>query len=126
MSVLVDTSVWIDYFRTEKDSEKLDFVIDENLIVINDLILAELIPSLRLKNQQRIIELLGNIEKLDLSINWDQIMEFQFQCLKNGLNVIGIPDLILSQTSKQNHCNIYTFDSHFKLIKGILKLQLVE
>jgi predicted nucleic acid-binding protein len=126
MSVLVDTSVWIDYFRTEKDSEKLDFFIDENLIVINDLILAELIPSLRLKNQQRIIELLGNIEKLDLSINWDQIMEFQFQCLKNGLNGIGIPDLIIAQNSKQNHCNIYTFDSHFKLIKGILKLQLVE
>ena len=47
MSVLVDTSVWIEYFRTGNYSEKVDFLIDENLLVINDLILAELIPFLR-------------------------------------------------------------------------------
>jgi predicted nucleic acid-binding protein len=126
MSVLVDTSIWIEYFRTGKDSEKLDFFIDENLIVINDLILAELVPSLRVQNQRKIIELLYNINKLDLSIDWDQIMEFQFQCLKNGLNGIGIPDLIIAQNAKQNHCNIYTFDRHFELMKDILKLQLAD
>ncbi|MBN1905914.1 MAG: PIN domain-containing protein [Deltaproteobacteria bacterium] len=126
MSVLVDTSIWIEYFRNGKNSEKLDFFIDENLIVINDLILAELVPSLKVQNQRKIIDLLNNINKLDLSINWDQIMEFQFQCLKNGLNGIGIPDLIIAQNAKQNHCNIYTLDSHFKLMKDILKLQLAE
>ncbi|MGO9146613.1 MAG: PIN domain-containing protein, partial [Desulfomonilia bacterium] len=41
MSILVDTSIWIEYFRSGNNSEKLDFLIDENLIVINDLILAE-------------------------------------------------------------------------------------
>ena len=55
MSVLVDTSVWIEYFRTGINSEKLDFLIDENLVVLNDLILAELVPSLRLRNQRKII-----------------------------------------------------------------------
>jgi predicted nucleic acid-binding protein len=44
MATIVDTSVWIDYFRAGNNSEKLDFLIDENLIVINDLILAELVP----------------------------------------------------------------------------------
>ena len=44
MSVLVDTSVWIEYFRSGNNFEKLDFLIDENLVVTNDLILAELIP----------------------------------------------------------------------------------
>ncbi|NLD39403.1 MAG: PIN domain-containing protein [Desulfatiglans sp.] len=126
MSVLVDTSIWIEYFRSGKNSEKLDFLFDENLIVINDLILAELVPFLRVQNQRKIIELLSEINKLDLSINWDQIMESQFQCLKNGLNGIGIPDLIIAQNAKQNHCNIYTFDKHFKLMKDILKLQLFE
>ena len=47
MQVLVDTSVWIEYFRTGKNAEKLDLLIDENIIVINDLILAELIPPLK-------------------------------------------------------------------------------
>ena len=124
MSVLVDTSIWIEYFRTGNNSEKLDFLIDENLIVINDLILAELVPSLRVRNQRRIVKLLYNINKLELSINWDQLIEFQFKCLKNGLNGIGIPDLIVAQNAKQNYCEIYSLDSHFKLMKDILRLQL--
>jgi len=124
MPVLVDTSIWIEYFRTGNNSEKLDFLIDENLIVINDLILAELVPSLRIRNRRKIVKLLYNINKLELSINWDQLIEFQFKCLKNGLNGIGIPDLIVAQNAKQNHCEIYSLDSHFQLMKDILRLQL--
>jgi len=98
MSVLVDTSIWMEYFKTGNNSEKLDFLIDENLIVINDLILAELVPSLRVRNQRKVVKLLYNINKLELSINWDQLIEFQFKCLKNGLNGIGrvnspVPDI---------------------------------
>jgi predicted nucleic acid-binding protein len=126
MSVIVDTSVWIDYFRSGNNSIKLDFLIDEELIVINDLILAELVPFLKVQKQRNIIKLLYTIKKLDLSLNWEQIIEFQFNCLKNGLNRIGIPDLIIAQNAKQNRCKIYSFDNHFRLMKGILELQLLE
>ncbi len=126
MSVLVDTSIWIEYFRTGNNSEKLDYLIDENLIVINDLILAELVPSLRVRNQRKIVELLNDINKLKLSINWDQLIDFQLKCLKNGLNGIGIPDLIVAQNARQNHCEIYSLDSHFKLMKDILRLQMLD
>ncbi len=44
MSVLVDTSIWIEYFRNGNNFEKLDCLIDENQVVTNDLILAELTP----------------------------------------------------------------------------------
>ena len=126
MPVLVDTSIWIEYFRSGSNSEKLDFLIDENLIVINDLILAELVPSLKVRKQRKIVELLYDIKKLELSINWDQIIEFQFKCLKNGLNGIGIPDLIVAQNAKQNRCEIYSLDNHFNLMKDILELQLLD
>jgi len=126
MSVIVDTSIWIDYFRSGNNSAKLDFLIDEELIVINDLILAELVPFLKVQNQRDIIKLLFTIKKLDLTLNWDQIIEFQFNCLKNGLNGIGIPDLIVAQNAKQNLCEIYSFDNHFRLMKDILELQLVD
>ncbi len=125
MSVLVDTSIWIEYFRSGNDSERLDFLIDENLIVINDLILAELVPFFNVRNQKKIVGLFYNINKLSLSINWDQLIEFQFKCLKNGLNGIGVPDLILAQNSKQNRCEIYSLDNHFRLMKDILELQLL-
>ncbi len=38
MSVLVDSSVWIAYFRGSRELSKLDFLIDKNLVVTNDLI----------------------------------------------------------------------------------------
>jgi predicted nucleic acid-binding protein len=63
MSVLVDTSVWVEYFRSGNNSEKLDFLIDENLIVTNDLILAELIPFLEVRKQRKLTNLLLNINK---------------------------------------------------------------
>ena len=125
MSVLVDTSVWVDYFRGGDNSAKLDLLIDENLIVINDLILAELIPFLRIRNQQKIINLLYNVKNLKLEINWNEIIDFQFKCLKNGLNGIGIPDLIIAQNANQNRCKIYTLDSHFSLMKESLGLKLM-
>jgi predicted nucleic acid-binding protein len=126
MSVIIDTSVWIDYFRTGNHSDKLDFLIDENLIVTNDLILAELVPSLRVRNQGKIVTLLYHVEKLPLIINWEQIIAFQFQCLKNGLNGIGISDLIIAQNAKQNHCEIYSIDHHFEMMKDILELDLLN
>ena len=126
MSILVDTSIWVEYFRSGKNTEKLDFLIDENLIVINDLILAELVPFLKFRNQRKIINLLFNINKLKLSINWNQIIYFQFKCLINGLNGIGIPDLIVAQNAKQNRCEIYSLDSHFRLMKDILEFQLTR
>ena len=124
MSVLVDTSIWIDYFRKGNDFEKLDFLIDENLVVINDLILAELIPVLKVKNQRKVIKLLHNINKLEIIINWEQIVEYQYKCLKSGINGVGIPDLIIVQNAKQNHCEIYSLDNHFQLLQGIFKIKL--
>ena len=125
MSLLVDTSVWIEYFRTGGLSENLDVFIDKNLIVTNDLILAELIPFLKVHRKEKTINLLLNIQKLDLAIDWNQIIEFQFKCLKNGLNGIGIPNFIVAQNAIQNHCEIYSLDNHFRLMQEILGLQLI-
>ncbi len=44
MDVLVDTSIWINYFKGGKDSTDLDALIDENLVATNDIILVELVP----------------------------------------------------------------------------------
>lgn len=124
MSVLVDTSIWVDYFRSGKKSRKLDFFIDENLLVTNDLILAELVPFLMFRKQRKVVELLLNIKKLNLCIDWDQIIEFQFKCLKNGLNGIGIPDLLIAQNAKQHQSTVYTLDKHFVLMKEILNIRI--
>ena len=126
MEVLVDTSIWIDYFRAGDNSEGLDYLIDENLIVINDIILAELVPYLKMKRQVKIIKLLSDINRVPLSIHWEEIIEFQVKCLKAGANGVGIPDLIIAQNAKQNNCKVYSLDKHFRLLNQVLKIKLYE
>ena len=124
MEVLVDTSVWIDYFRGDTNAQDLDLLIDENLLATNDLILTELIPYLKIKKQTKVIALLNEIKKLPLDIQWAEIIDYQVKCLKGGANGIGIPDLIIAQNAKQQNCKVYTLDKHFRLLNKILKLKL--
>ena len=126
MNILVDSSVWIDYFRGGKNSVRLDQFIEENLICINDLILAEIIPPLRLKNQNKLIELLNEISRIPLNINWSKIIQYQTICLKNGINKIGIPDFIIIDHVYENNIILFSLDKHFHLISNYINLKLVE
>jgi len=120
MEVLVDTSIWIDYFRGGDSSKDLDFLIDENLIVTNEIILAELVPYLKVKKQLKVIKLLHEVSMIPLDIYWEEIIEFQVKCLKSGANGVGIPDLIIAQNAKQNDCKVYSLDKHFRLLNQAL------
>ncbi len=124
MNVLIDTSVWIDYFRDGNNSTALDALISDNLVATNDIILAELIPFLKVKKQLPVVKLLQEINRLPLQINWEEIIEFQTKCLKSGANGVGIPDLIIAQNAKSNHCKVYSLDKHFRLLEKVIKVKL--
>jgi len=117
--VLVDTSIWIDYFRGGKNSSDLEILIDENIIVTNEIILAELIPYLKIKKQTEVIKLLNEVNQIPLDIHWEEIIQLQVKCLKSGANGVGIPDLIIAQNAKQYNCKIYSLDKHFKLLNKV-------
>jgi predicted nucleic acid-binding protein len=126
MSVLVDTSIWVEYFRNGNNLKRLDLLIDENLVVTNELILAELIPFLKIRKQRKIIELLNSVNKLHLNIKWDELIDYQVKCLKKGINGVGIPDLIIAQNAKQNDCEIYSSDNHFILLKTAINIKITS
>ena len=124
MVVLVDTSIWVDYFRGGDHSSDLDTLIDENLLVTNDIILAELIPYLKVKKQITVIKLLREISRFPMQINWEELIEYQVSCLKAGASGVGISDLLIAQNAKANNCRIYSLDKHFRLLSQIMKLKL--
>lgn len=126
MKILVDSSVWIGYFRSGEWGDILDTFIDENLVVTNELILAELIPFLQLQNQQKLIELLQTIEKLPLNINWEALIQIQTAALKSGLNGIGIPDLILAQNAIEHEAQIFSSDKHFAFVSQVSQLKCYD
>ncbi|HAQ62603.1 TPA: PIN domain nuclease [Candidatus Delongbacteria bacterium] len=126
MAVLADTSVWIDYFQGGENSGLMDQLIDENITVTNDIILAELLPYLMLKQQNKVIYLLKEISKIELKPDWNEIIEIQHKCLQNGINGIGIPDLIIAQNAKQNGAQLYTLEKHFGLLTEIAGIEIIK
>ena len=124
MHILVDTSIWVDYFKSGANSIRLDGLLEDNLIVINDIILAELVPFLIIKKQHKIVELLRSITLLPLKIDWVEIIQWQTACLNSGINGVGIPDLLIAQNSKQHNRAIYSLDKHFQLLNQVIDIQL--
>jgi predicted nucleic acid-binding protein len=125
MSVLVDSSVWIDYFRDRgSTADILDLLIEENLVIVNDLILAELVPFLSIRKEKRLIALLQNLERRPLIIDWENIIHLQIVCLNNGISGIGIPDLIIAQNAIGCGSRLLSNDKHFGLISKHSSLEL--
>lgn len=122
--VLVDSSVWIAFFKGAEEGRQLFSLLDTNQICINDLILAELIPSLNHKKELALVRLLQSIERTRLHIDWESIIEMQTINFKNGLNRVGVPDLIIAQNALQNDIPLFSFDRHFGIMKKSIGIKL--
>ena len=124
--ILVDTSIWIDYFSGKIYSFLLNKLIDRNLICVNNLILSELVPFLRHKKQYDLVDLLYSVKNIPVSIEWDKIINYQQINLKNGINKVGIPDLIILQNVIDNNLELFTHDKHFSLIHSHITFSLYK
>jgi hypothetical protein len=124
--ILVDSSAWIEYFRSSKSLSFLDELIESNQICINDLILTELIPYLHIKGLSHVIVSLKTLDKVPLNIQWDLIIQMQIINLQNGINKVGIPDLIILQHVIDNNLILFSLDKHFRLMKAFFEFQALD
>ncbi|HAC15858.1 MAG TPA: PIN domain nuclease [Bacteroidetes bacterium] len=121
--VLVDSSVWIQYFRYG-DGEKLSRLIEEDLVCTNELIFTEIAPILIKNGQNEVLDGLKALEFVPLIINWEGIRNLQLHNLNQGINKIGIPDLIILQQVIDEKLSLYTLDKHFKLMQKHVNFDL--
>jgi predicted nucleic acid-binding protein len=122
--VLVDSSVWIDYFKSS-NIDLLDKLLEEDLVCTNDLILTELVPALSHHKRNDIIDSLYVLENIPLKIDWKNIRNYQFLNLKNGINKVGIPDLMILQQVIDEKITLFSFDKHFRLMNTFLYFELL-
>lgn len=124
--ILVDTSIWIEFFKGNKDTKILNKLIDDNTLCVNDLILAELLPSINQRKEANLKDLLCRITNIPLKINWNEIIFMQTINLRNGINKVGIPDLIISQNAIENNLEIFTRDIHFELMSDLHGIKIFK
>jgi predicted nucleic acid-binding protein len=122
--ILVDSSVWIAFFRGSLPRDALFNLIDTNQICTNDLILSEIVPSLLIKKERSLVETLTKLERSALSIEWQEITLYQVKNLQKGIHKVGIADLIIMQNVIQNNLMLFTLDAHFSLMSEVFPLRL--
>ncbi len=123
--VLVDSSVWIDFFRGNP-TPKLDRLIQEDLVCTNQVILTELLPAIRKNKQKEIEQSFLAIPVLSMRIDWEIIRRMQLDNLRNGLNHIGIPDLIILQQVIDEKLHFHSFDKHFRQMSNHFQFSLIS
>lgn len=94
----------------------LDQLIKEDLVCTNEIILTELIPTLKKLSQNETTESLEALERIPLQIDWEILREYQSINIQNGIHKVGIPDLLILQQAIDQKLTLYTFDKHFKLM----------
>ena len=129
--ILVDSSVWIDFFRGAQtpQAEKLDLLLATTRIAVGDLILAEVLQGVRDEREfQQVRKTLDSFEQVDLVGR-----EIALQAAKNfrKLRDLGftvrktIDTLIATWCIEGNHMLLHS-DRDFEVFEQHLGLQVVS
>jgi len=126
VKILLDTSVWIEYFKGGEHSSKIDRLLEMNVVATCGVVLSELLPVLQHKKQNTLVALLRKIHYLKYDVDWEVLIKNQTSCLAQGINKVGVPDLMISETVNQNNALLCSLDKHFYLMKKSLHFELYE
>ena len=126
--ILVDSSVWIDYFKGENTAaaDKLDSLLGDELVAIGDLMLAEVLQGFRTDKDYR------QARKLLLSLTVLNIMDTaialksaaNFRVLrKQGITVRKTIDAIIATYCIENRLPLLHSDKDFEPFREHLGLK---
>lgn len=127
-SVLIDTSVWISYFK-DKDSafaDKVDELLVSSAVHVPKVVIAELIQGAKTEKEISVIEdFIDAFSVIDQTENtWTKAGKLSFSMKKKGITV-SIVDCYIAVIAHENGCSIFSLDEHFKSIKKFIGITLV-
>jgi predicted nucleic acid-binding protein len=126
--VLIDTSVWIAFFRNTSPelSEKVDDLISNAEVYVPQIVIAELIQGARSDREISTIESLVDAFTIvgQTENSWAKAGKLAYSLKKRG-KTVNLADCYIAVIAKEQGCKIYTLDVHFKDIQKIARIQLL-
>lgn len=127
-SVLIDTSVWIEFFRADGDPKYRTFVsqlLDDNEAALCGVVFAELLKGARTEKEYRELEdRLGTLTYFETSESlWKKVGRTASLLLRKGIQV-PTTDLLIATIATENKAPLLQKDRHFHLIQKQLNLEL--
>ena len=125
--VLVDTSVWISFFRRPDEvvSNKLKHLLRNGNPAYTGLIATELIRGAKSKKEQAALDdLFRSIEYFETREEYFERAGKLGRMLSHKGITIATVDLIIAQIALENNAALFTLDAHFKLLARYAALRL--
>lgn len=120
--VMVDTSVWIEYFRSGKGAmyDFLDEAIKKNRVVICGVVLAEILRGVRGQKEERMVsDLFQAIAYLEIDRDdWENAARLLAAAQAKGLTV-PLTDALIAQVCIRHGLEILTLDKHFSAFRQL-------
>lgn len=122
--VIVDTSAWIPFFNRPESTEKqvIDELIDQGDAAIVGVVLAELLQGCRSREErEELQEALLALPYLGVSqATWIAAGEISAGLLRKGIT-LPLTDLVIAAAAIEHRCSVYSLDTHFQKIPGLLR-----
>jgi predicted nucleic acid-binding protein len=126
--VLIDTSVWIGYFRNTSAGlcERVEAMMSEAEICVPKIVLAELLQGSKSEREIRTIEnFFGAFTIVDQGEHsWVNAGKLAYQLRKKGKRV-NLADCYIAVIAHEQECSILTLDEHFKDIREGIAITLL-
>ena len=128
LMVLVDTSVWIDFFNgtATLETERLDILLSSTIVIVGDLILAEILQGFRVDKDYRLAKrLLQELELVSLCNVCYGIKSADNyrQLRKQGITVRKTIDCLIATYCIENHLPLLYSDRDFEPFTEYLGLE---
>ncbi|MDF1553503.1 MAG: PIN domain nuclease [Deferrisomatales bacterium] len=124
--VLVDTSVWVSFFRKSGGSAVQTIVQDallEGRVVTCWVVQAELLVGTRtVGGFERLNALFSNLVHIPMGESlWDAVARLGFELRRKGLTV-PLPDLLIAQSALAGGCELWHADRHYEAMSSQVTL----
>lgn len=118
---LIDTSVWIEFFRGDPSIKKLlEELVSKDLVFTAGPIVFELLQGIKsLDEKDQVSEALLSVNYLNIiSGDWEDAAMLSREMRKKGIT-LPLTDLLIAQLAKRNNLEVVSFDLHFDQIPGL-------
>jgi len=125
---LIDTTIWILYFRGEKGlEEEIKSLILEERAVSTEIVILEVLRGA--KSQKEYSQLYADFTALPVlkidDVIWEKSYKIGFKLKKMGINV-PLVDILIATIASQYNCCLLHRDKHFPLMKRGMELKQRE
>lgn len=126
--ILIDTSVWIEYFRSKSSSvaQKVDRILEEDEVYVPKIIIAELMQGSKSIKELSIIEdFLDAFHIIDQKEDsWIKAGSLSYKLKKKGKN-INLFDCYIAVIAQEYGCTIFSLNRHFKEMQSLIDVSMI-